>query len=119
MNANNANGGNVGDLAHNSDVHQPALICGRCGQMPCNWTTFGVQTLVEIADGYTRMPNGTYLDNTGVVVPKSCIRKKAYRMVTFKKFGTLGRGVCNQLPDCVVHPICAAYPEVENQYMGF
>ena len=55
----------------------------------------------------------------GNMVPNSTVRKGAYKLFTYMKFGHLGKGTRIPVPDCVTQKIREKYPEPDGNYVGF
>lgn len=59
------------------------------------------------------------VDDNGVVVPNSKMRKALYRAFTYLKFGHLGKEKRIPIRSCVTTKIREMYPETDGDYMGF
>ena len=59
------------------------------------------------------------VDDNGVVVPNSKMRKALYRAFTYLKFGHLGKGNRIPISPCVAKKIREMYPDADGNYIGF
>jgi len=81
--------------------------CSFCGQIPCDWETFGD----IIFDECTELKDGG-LDNNQV-------RYHAYRQYTRLRHGVLRRHDRRPLPVCVRGEIMDNWPDANHKYVGF
>ena len=94
-------------------------VCELCGELPCEWITFGPTMKQRGISLYFNLPDGTNVDRNGVVVPNNPLRKNLYKMFIFLKYGRLGAGQRIELPKCVYDGIKELYPSSDGVYMGF
>ena len=99
------------------------IVCQECGGTPCEWLEIGVDMVAQIRETFKGDEDneGMYIRGTdGESVDSSTVRKAAYRLFTYMKFGHLGRGNRIPIPICVKQKIRDAYPlEDDSQYVGY
>lgn len=96
--------------------------CVICGGTPCEWEEFREGVVEQSKLLYNREQRDgqeVIVDNNGVVVPNSKMRRALYRAFTYLKFGHLGKRNRIPIPSCVTKKIREMYPEADGKYMGF
>jgi hypothetical protein len=96
--------------------------CVICGGTPCELEEFGGGVVEQSKLLYNREQCGKQdvrVDDNGVIVPNSRMRKALYRAFTYLKFVHLGKGRIIPIPSCVTTKIREMYPETDGDYMGF
>ena len=79
-------------------------VCETCGGTPCEWEEFGVRLMEYMKMMYYHNDDENMMtDQKGNIVPNSTVRKGAYKLFTYMKFGNLGKGTRIPVPDCVTH----------------
>ena len=93
------------DLEGDSD-----RVCLFCGEVPCDWATFGKDLLDSGEDMFPKESAG-----------ENSVRRKALcRLHTCKKYGHLGKGNRVPIPKCVQDRIRDKWPEANSELcMGF
>jgi hypothetical protein len=85
----------------------PKEPCSFCGQVPCDWDTFGDEIFDE----------GTQLKETGL--ENNQVRYHAYRHYTRLRHGVLRKHDRRPLPVCVRTEIMENWPDPNRNYVGF
>ena len=81
--------------------------CSFCGQVPCDWDTFGDEIFDE----------GMQLKDSGL--ENNQVRYHAYRHYTRLRHGVLRRHDRRPLPVCVRTEIMENWPDPNRNYVGF
>ena len=83
-------------------------VCFHCGEKPCFWLNFKEEIL-----------SSTVKNMDDCLVSNSLLRKKAYQMFVYFKYGRLGKGNRVRIPECVLDGIRKVWPETDQaNYMG-
>ena len=93
-----------------------------CQSMACEWEELGEGVVEQSNFLYNREQRDgqeVIVDDNGVVVPNSKMRRALYRAFIYLKFGHLGKGNRIPIPSCVTKKIREMYPEADGNYMGF
>jgi hypothetical protein len=80
-------------------------VCPRCASCPCEWIELGDAVLQQSNNSYyreTRDGMEVIIDDNGVKVPNSKMRKILYKNFTYLKFGRLGKNNHIPIPSCVL-----------------
>jgi hypothetical protein len=83
-------------------------ICVICGRTTCEWEEFRGGVVEQSKLLYNCKQHGEQdvrVDDNGVIVPNSRMRKALYRAFTYLKFGHLGKGRRIPIPSCVTTKI--------------
>ena len=87
------------------------VVCDQCASMPCEWIQYGTTTVEQINSRYQLNEDGEREDTSGVPLTNALLRKSAYKIFTYFKFGHLGHGHRIPIPTCVIGKIREEYPE--------
>jgi len=100
-------------------TYNQELVCTICGEMPCEWFVYRERLVAEADRLVLRSPQGLPIDQDGNPIDNAKIRKSLYQMVTYFKYGHLGRG--NRIPinACVIVGIRMLFPDANHHYMGY
>jgi hypothetical protein len=99
---------------------EDVAVCEVCGGTPCEWEEFGIELMENMKMMYDHGNDGDPVkDRDGNIVANSTVRKGAYKLFTYMKFGHLGKGNRIPIPHCVTKKIRERYPEPDGNYMGF
>jgi hypothetical protein len=98
--------------ANSSDTDEeeddcPKEPCSVCGQVPCDWETFGDKIFDE----------GMELKGSGL--ENNQVQDHAYHHYTLLRHGVLRRHDCHPLPVCVRTEIMENWPNPYRNYVGF
>lgn len=94
-------------------------LCAICSSVPCEWLEFGKPSLEHFLNRYTVSDEGERVDDDGIPVPNTKIRKAVFKMFTYNKYGHLGQGNRIPIPQCVMDKVREAFPESDCSYLGF
>ena len=84
--------------------------CEHCGGEPCDWTTLGSEVM--------RDTQRIFRDEKASEIRNNAIRKTAYKLYSYLKFGHLGKGRRIVNPRCLTSKIREKWPDENNSYMG-
>jgi hypothetical protein len=85
-----------------------AGFCCICGGKPCDWIQYGNELIQRVSGMFS-----------GEQTANNIIRKTAYRMYVYGKYGHLGKGKRVRIPICVRDHIRERWPEANpDDYMG-
>ena len=92
-------------------------MCDICGGTPCDWEVYGHEILEDITEMYadeesSQVENRTQVDNR-------TIRKSAYKLFVYSKYGHLGKGQRIKISSCVLDNIRARWPDEDGNYTGY
>ena len=88
-------------------TEQMSEMCEHCGGAPCDWLVFEEEITDNISNMHMQETNNT------------AIRKSAYKLYIYCKYGYLGKGNRMQISKCVVEHIRKKWPDHDENYMGF
>ena len=106
------------DARSSDSSEEEEIVCDECGSMPCEWLQFGNKTVESINSRYRLNESGARVDSNGVLVMNALMRKAAFKVFTYLKFGHLGRGHRIPIPGCVMDKVREEYPEANGEYLG-
>jgi len=95
-------------------------VCDICGETPCAWIT--VEKEIE---EYAKQVKGQvdlqykYDDPKWIPQQRSKCRKKMYQYYTYMIYGTLGRGVRIQTPECITMNVRRLFEDPRGEYLGY
>ena len=108
------------DAYENQNFNEDDLIvCAMCGSMPCEWIEFGKSLLENANVIHPKDGDGERSDDKNVVADDERVLKTSCRMLTRAKHGHLGKGNIIPLPNCVLQKIRDAFPDPEDDHVGF
>ena len=88
-------------------------MCDICGGTPCDWDVYGEEVLEDIKKMYLEdEEEASNVDNR-------TIRKSAYKLFVYSKYGHLGKGNRIRIASCVVDRIREKWPEQDGNYTGY
>ena len=89
-------------------------MCMVCGGTPCDWDVDGEEVVTDLKEMYHLGEEGsTEADN-------QTIRKSAYRLFIYYKYGHLGKGNRVPIAPCITDHIRELWPEKEEEdYTGY
>jgi hypothetical protein len=94
------------------------IIFIQCGETPCDWLRFRAKLLSEARSTYPCVL-GDHSNHGGRVgVTRNVVQKFIYKNYVYSKYGSLGKGIRINIPECVLQKVRAAYPEDDGNYMG-
>jgi hypothetical protein len=105
-----------------ADDDDDEAVCPRCASSPCEWIELGDAVIQQAEHIHHRqVVDGqlVILDDNGVEVPNSKMRKLLYKTFTYLKFGHLGKNNRIPIPSCVCDKIREMHPDPEGNYVGF
>jgi hypothetical protein len=97
----------VSEDTNEEDDVCPKEPCSFCGQVPCDWDTFGDEIFDE----------GMQLKDSGL--ENNQVRYHAYRHYTRLRHGVLRKHDRRPLPVCVRTEIMENWPDPNRNYVGF
>ena len=102
-----------GEEGSDSEENIDDVMCEICGGTPCDWVQFGEELMEQV----NLMYDINSSENREHTFRNSTIRKSAYRMFTYMKYGHLGKGNRIPIASCVVDRVRSAWPELDANYM--
>ncbi len=102
------------------DSPDDKVICIQCGETLCDWLRFGAELLSEARSTYPCVlgDRSSCSARAGDGVTRNVVRKFIYKNYVYSKYGSLGKGIRINIPECVLQKVRAAYPEDDGNYMG-
>src|SRR5687768_8122043 len=97
-------------------VEDQPPACFLCNSSPCEGLEFGEMIIAEMEEMYILTNTGEQLNENGQVVSNLQMHKHLYHMFMYKKHGHLGKGICVQLPQCILECIRNRYPDPSGAY---
>lgn len=95
-----------------TDLDEEETMCDTCGGTPCDWLVYGEEVLSDIQKAYDE-------DEVADNVENRTIRKSAYKLFVYLKYGHMGKGNRIQIASCVVDRIRDKWPEEDGNYTGY
>eukprot|EP00639_Heterosigma_akashiwo_P015766 CAMPEP_0206387732 /NCGR_PEP_ID=MMETSP0294-20121207/16811_1 /ASSEMBLY_ACC=CAM_ASM_000327 /TAXON_ID=39354 /ORGANISM="Heterosigma akashiwo, Strain CCMP2393" /LENGTH=435 /DNA_ID=CAMNT_0053839221 /DNA_START=176 /DNA_END=1483 /DNA_ORIENTATION=+ len=98
-----------------------AEMCEDCGSTSCDWLWLG-KTVERLTREYVQADvdrKFASIDPRDIAEYNRAVRKRAYRIFIFQKYGFLGPGVRIDPCDCVCTAIRALWPDPRGEYVGF
>ena len=87
-------------------VIKKIIVCSHCGSMLCKWIEFGEEIKQFALTVYNTFPDGSKIDEYGVPITNTKLRKCIYHIYIRLKYGYLGQGQCIPVLPCVYNQIC-------------
>jgi hypothetical protein len=81
-----------------------------CGGTPCDWEVYGEEVLEDITKIYIEY------EEEASNVDNQTIRKSAYNLFVYRKYGHLGKGYRIRTASCVVDCIRENWPNEDGNY---
>ena len=84
-----------------------------CGGTPCDWEVYGEEVVADIKEMYHLCEGET------PEADSRTIKKSAYRLFVYSKYGHLGKGNRVRIAPCVTDRIREKWVDEEGNYTGY